>query len=76
LQGIYVLQEVYGTGAGQRLLDATVGDAPACLWMLDDHPRAEAFYRRNSFQRDDVERDGRMSGHLVHIVRLVRREAR
>jgi len=53
-----------------------VGDAPAYLWMLDDNPRAEAFYRRNSFQRDDVERDGRMSGHLVHIVRLVRREAR
>jgi L-amino acid N-acyltransferase YncA len=30
LEGIYVLEEVYGTGAGQQLLDAALGGFP-CL---------------------------------------------
>lgn len=72
LEGIYVLRDVYGAGAGQLLLDAAVGESPAYLWMLDDNPRAEAFYRRNRFERDGVEHDRRMSGHPVHIVRMVR----
>lgn len=72
LQGIYVLREVYGTGAGQQLLEAAIGHEPAYLWMLDDNPRAEAFYRKNRFEADGIERDGHMSGHPVHIVRMVR----
>lgn len=73
LEGIYILQEVYGTGGGQRLLDMAIGAEPAYLWILDGNPRAEAFYRKNGFDRDGVERDGRMSGHPVHIVRMTRR---
>lgn len=73
LEGIYTLERVYGTGIGQRLHDAAIGQNSAYLWMLDDNPRAEAFYVRNGFARDGAERDAKMGGHPVRIVRLVRR---
>lgn len=72
LEGIYLLRDVYGTGAGQQLLVAAIGDEPAYLWMLDDNPRAEAFYLRNGFERDGVERDQRMAGTIIHVIRMVR----
>jgi len=74
LEGIYLLETAYGSGAGQLLLDAVVADAPAYLWMLDDNPRAEAFYRKNSFVRDGAGRDKLMAGFPVHIVRMARQE--
>ena len=74
LEGIYLLETAYGSGAGQLLLDAVVADAPAYLWMLDDNPRAEAFYRRNSFARDGAGRDKLMAGFPVHIIRMARQE--
>ncbi len=37
-QSIYVLASHHGTGAGQSLLDAAIGDAAACLWVADDNP--------------------------------------
>jgi len=74
LEGIYLVETAYGSGAGQLLLDAVVADAPAYLWMLDDNPRAEAFYRRNSFARDGVGRDKLRAGFPVHTVRMARHE--
>ncbi|MFE6253911.1 GNAT family N-acetyltransferase [Agromyces sp. NPDC057865] len=55
LEGIYVLEEHHGTGVGQALLDAAIGDRPAYLWALDDNPRAHAFYRRNGFALDGAD---------------------
>lgn len=55
LHAIYVLSAHYGTGAGQALLDAALGDAPAMLWVAKENPRAIAFYLRNGFQFDGVE---------------------
>ena len=55
LFSLYVAVEHYGTGAGQALLDATAGDAPAMLWVATDNPRAVAFYRRNGFEFDGTE---------------------
>jgi GNAT superfamily N-acetyltransferase len=55
LEGLYVLDAHHGTGVGQALLDAAVGDRPAYLWVLADNPRARAFYRRNGFEPDGVE---------------------
>ncbi len=72
LEGLYILQSLYGTGVGQLLLDAAIGSQPAYVWMLDDNPRAEAFYRKNRFTRDGAEMDGRMAGTLVHVVRFIR----
>ena len=72
LEGIYLLEAVYGSGAGQELLVAAIGDQPAYLWMLDDNPRAEAFYRRNGFERDGAQRAQHMSGVVIPVVRMVR----
>jgi ribosomal protein S18 acetylase RimI-like enzyme len=52
LEALYVLADHHGTGAGQQLLDAAVGAAPAFLFVAEDNPRAQAFYRRNGFEFD------------------------
>jgi len=52
LYAIYQLPAAHGSGTGQVLLDAAVGDAPAFLWVADPNPRAQAFYRKNGFQSD------------------------
>jgi ribosomal protein S18 acetylase RimI-like enzyme len=68
---IYVLAAHHGVGAGQRLLEAALGDAPASLWMVKDNPRALAFYRRNGFEPDGVEK---LDVHWENLeeIRLVR----
>jgi GNAT superfamily N-acetyltransferase len=72
LYAINVVASAHGTGAGQALLDAAVGDSPAYLWAADDNPRAEAFYRRNGFARDGgVERQTFQGAEMV-TVRMVR----
>lgn len=52
LYAIYVRASAYGSGLGQRLLDAAIGDRPASLWVLERNPRARAFYERNGFTHD------------------------
>lgn len=52
LQLIYTLKRVHGSGVGQALLDAVIGTEAAYLWVLEDNPRAQAFYRRNGFAPD------------------------
>lgn len=56
LFSIYVAAAHYGTGVGQALLDATVGNGPVMLWVAKGNPRAVAFYRRNGFDFDGAER--------------------
>jgi GNAT superfamily N-acetyltransferase len=68
---IYVLAAHHGSGLGQALLDAAVGDRRASLWVLSDNPRARAFYTRNGFLPDGAERTDEHFGN-VHEVRLVR----
>lgn len=59
---VYVLRSHHGTGAGQALLDATLGTAPGSdagpvsLWVAKQNPRAIAFYRRNGFRFDGAEK--------------------
>lgn len=72
LYAIYVLAAHHGSGAGQALLDAAVGDAPASLWVLDDNPRARAFYARNGFRPDGALKDDAGWGETISEVRLVR----
>jgi ribosomal protein S18 acetylase RimI-like enzyme len=55
LYAIYVAAAHYGSGAGQALLDAALGDGPAMLWVAKENPRAAAFYRRNGFAFDGTE---------------------
>jgi len=51
---LYQYPRMHGSGSGQALLDAAVGDRPAFLWTAEDNPRAQAFYRRNGFAPDGV----------------------
>lgn len=71
LYSIYLLASHHGSGLGQALLDAALGDRPASLWVLEDNPRAIAFYRRNSFEADGAAKiDGRFGG--IREIRMVR----
>ncbi|MFF9562762.1 GNAT family N-acetyltransferase [Leifsonia sp. NPDC014704] len=72
LEGIYLLASAYGSGAGQLLLDAAIGDAPAYLWVMDGNGRAEAFYRRNGFTRDGATMTHPAGDATVLAVRLTR----
>ena len=49
---LYVLAAEHGTGAGQGLADAVLGEGPASLWVLCTNSRALAFYTRNGFVPD------------------------
>lgn len=55
LYALYVLASHYGTGAGQSLLDETLGNEAAVLWVAKENPRAIAFYLRNGFTFDGTE---------------------
>ena len=52
LRVLYVLREHHGSGAGQALLDAVLGEEPAQLWVAEANPRAIRFYERNGFRAD------------------------
>ena len=56
LYSIYQFASEHGSGSGQLLLDAVIGDAPAELWVAEDNPRAIAFYRRNGFELDGTQK--------------------
>lgn len=64
---LYLLAAHHGTGAGQQLLDAVIGNRPAYLWVADPNLRAQAFYRRNGFTPD-----GRTEARTVPGIRMVR----
>ncbi|HJQ05183.1 MAG TPA: GNAT family N-acetyltransferase [Nocardioides sp.] len=52
LMALYVRAETYGTGIGDRLMDAAIGSAPAYLWVLEGNARAIRFYERHGFVFD------------------------
>jgi ribosomal protein S18 acetylase RimI-like enzyme len=66
---LYVLATAHGTGTGQALLDAVLGDRPASLWVAADNPRAQAFYRRNGFRADGAVSEFPPVGATVRLVR-------
>lgn len=72
LYALYLLAVHHGSGAGQALLDAAIGDAAASLWILHDNPRARAFYVRNGFAPDGAVQDDTSWGEPIREVRLVR----
>jgi GNAT superfamily N-acetyltransferase len=71
LVGLYVLAAHHGTGVGQTLLDAALGDQPASLWMAEENPRALAFYTRNGFTPDGAHKIEPLWEDLAEV-RLVR----
>ncbi len=71
LAAIYLLAVHQGRGLGQLLLDATLGDRPASLWVLEENPKAIAFYRRNGFEADGKEKTDSEHGNFREL-RFVR----
>ena len=52
LFSIYLLAAEHGTGTGHALLEATIGDEPAQLWVARMNTRARSFYERHGFHDD------------------------
>jgi ribosomal protein S18 acetylase RimI-like enzyme len=72
LEGIYVRASHYGSGAGQQLLEAAIGAAPAFLWVASDNPRAWSFYERNGFTADGETKIVPLAGTPLQVSRMVR----
>ncbi|MEV0341614.1 GNAT family N-acetyltransferase [Nocardia sp. NPDC050713] len=50
LNALYVRADWYGTGLARELLDTVVAPGQPCsLWVFEDNPRAQAFYRKHGF---------------------------
>lgn len=49
LYAINVLRRAHGTGLADDLMEHTLGDRAAYLWVLEGNDRAMAFYRRHGF---------------------------
>lgn len=69
---IYTLERAYGSGAGQMLLDSAIGKQAAFLWVLEDNPRAQAFYAKNGFAFDGTRKLLPEDWHSLPEVRMVR----
>lgn len=67
LYSIYVSRDHHGSGIAQSLLDRTLGDGPAFLWVAEHNPRAQAFYRRNGFELDGAHKVDPALPHLPHV---------
>jgi len=70
LNALYVRRSHWGTGLGQRLLDAVLGTVPATLEVFRDNARARRFYARNGFVPDGTETtEPRLGGVEIGMVR-------
>jgi len=69
LYAIYVRAAHQGSGLADDLLDATLGDRPALLWVYRDNPRASAFYVHHDFIPDGDERTDSVGILEIRMVR-------
>lgn len=75
LYAIYVLPEKWGGGAGRAIMADVLtelreaGFGTAVLWVLEDNPRARAFYEREGWALDGERRE---ETFLETVVREVR----
>jgi ribosomal protein S18 acetylase RimI-like enzyme len=54
LYSLYTLRRTHGSGLGAALLGAAIGESPAYLWVLENNPRAQAFYVKHGFRPDGM----------------------
>ena len=75
LYGIYVRPMEWGSGAGAALLERAVtalceaGHAAASLWVLEDNPRARAFYELHGWFVDGASKRAEFLGVEIDEVR-------
>lgn len=72
LYSIYTLKSTHGTGLGPALLQAAIGDSAAYLWVLEDNPRAQAFYRKSGFRPDGARKLLPPDWHELPEIRMIR----
>jgi ribosomal protein S18 acetylase RimI-like enzyme len=72
LYSLYTLRRTYGTGLGAALLKAAMGDSAAYLWVLEDNPRALAFYWKSGFRTDGTRRMLSPDWHELPEIRMAR----
>lgn len=72
LESIYVFGAHHGSGAGQALLDAALGNSPAYLFVAADNPRATRFYERNGFEFDGASEEYPLVRTPIRSLRMVR----
>jgi GNAT superfamily N-acetyltransferase len=68
LYSLYVRAAYWGSGVGYALLEITIGDRAAYLWVLASNERATRFYERQGFRLDGTE-DEHDEGRHVRMVR-------
>lgn len=71
---IYLRERAKGSGVASALLQTCIGDMDCHLWVLEDNPRARAFYQREGFVADGATRVVWDAHPEVREVRLTRRE--
>ncbi|WP_446664495.1 GNAT family N-acetyltransferase [Flexivirga sp. B27] len=70
LGALNVLAQFHGTGVARLLVDATLGDLPAYLWVVRQNLRAQAFYRKLGFSADGgTKRDDTLECDEIRMVR-------
>jgi GNAT superfamily N-acetyltransferase len=72
LYAIYLLAAQHGSGLAQGLIEATLGQRPASLWIAEDNPRARRFYTRNGFEADGARKADPIGDASISEIRLVR----
>lgn len=72
LYALYVRASSHGTGVAAALLAASLGDRAASLWVLENNPRAQAFYAKHGFETDGARREDQRFGEPIHEIRLLR----
>jgi ribosomal protein S18 acetylase RimI-like enzyme len=73
LWAINLLGRARGTGLAEHLVQLTVGDRDASLWVVEGNARARSFYTRLGFAPDGARSEHEPTG--APEVRLVRRRA-
>jgi ribosomal protein S18 acetylase RimI-like enzyme len=70
LYAINLLPRAHGTGVADDLLDATIGDRAAYLWVIEGNERAVSYYRKRGFTDDGGRDVDKESG--ANEIRMVR----
>jgi ribosomal protein S18 acetylase RimI-like enzyme len=67
---LYLLAHVQGSGLADTLVELSLGDRDASMWVFEDNPRARAFYRRHGFVEDGAtSTDGKTGTREIRMVR-------
>ncbi len=70
---LYVDGAWRGLGIAEALTDAAIGSHPAQLWVLEDNPRARAFYGKMGFVADGGMEELPPEWNGAREIRMVRR---